>query len=505
MGLPKISARRLAGLLPPMSGHGPRYAALAEAIRLLIGDGRLLAGTRMPSERDFTAALGVSRTTVARAYDLLREEGILESRRGSGSVVTTGGGRPHAGDLGQGIAVPPLGSAAVGQQPGVADLTCAASAGRAELVPWFAAALERLPAHVTDSGYHPLGLPVLREAVARRFTMRGLPTEADQVIVTTGALAALATVARAYVRPGERVLIENPTYPGAVATVRHSGARLVGLPLEAEPSAAGDRRPPAAPAAIPEAMAALVRQTAPTLAVLTPDFHNPTGRLMRASERAAIAEVLRAGRVRAIIDESLVETGLGDGDMPPPFGAFARDAITVGSVSKSHWGGLRIGWIRAPREEIPSLAAARLGLDVGVPIMEQLVVAGLFAEGVYALPGERTAHRCRHDTLVEAVRERLPTWQFVDPGGGLSLWCRLPGQWSSAIVAAARPRGTLLVPGATFGIDGTGFERYLRLPFALEPPALRRAVDDIAAAAAQVEGSIGDTPALPAAPRAVVA
>ena len=114
----------------------------------------------------------------------------------------------------------------------VLDLTCAASAGQPELLPWYAAALERLPAYVSDSGYHPLGLPVLREALARRFTERGVPTGPEQIIVTTGALAGLSVVARAYVGSGDRVLFENPSYPGGMAAMRHAGARLVGIPAE---------------------------------------------------------------------------------------------------------------------------------------------------------------------------------------------------------------------------------------------------------------------------------
>ncbi|GAB94753.1 DNA-binding transcriptional MocR family regulator [Kineosphaera limosa] len=467
MSAPKITARRLVEILPPLPAAGPRYAALATALAELVGDGRLLVGTRMPSERDFTVALGVSRTTVTRAYEQLREQGHLASVRGSGSVVANAGTRPHSGPIG------PLGSAAIDAAPDALDLTCAAPAGQAELLPWFAAALERLPAHLTDSGYHPLGLPVLREAIARRFTQRGLSTLADQIIVTTGGLPALATVARAFVGPGDRVLLENPTYPGAISAMRHAGGRLVGLPV--------GRSSDGGPADLAPAAATLIDQTRPGLALLLPDFHNPTGLLLGDAQRAALARVLRERGVRAVVDETLVETALDASiPMPAPFGLHARDAITVGSVSKSHWGGLRIGWIRAPRADIATLAAARLGLDVGVPVLEQLVVAGMFADGVYALPGEQVAHRRRYAALVDAVRAHLPGWSFVPPQGGLALWCKMPGNSSSALVAAARTRGTLLVPGAAFAVDGVGLERYLRLPFALREQQLRQAVRVIA-------------------------
>lgn len=448
----------------------PRYVALADGLRLLIGDGRLLAGTSLPSERELSAALGVSRTTATHAYDLLREEGSIASRRGSGTVVLGPRGRTLAG------ATAPLGSAGLYASgrgelaPDVLDLTCAASAGQPELLPWYAAALERLPAYVTDSGYHPLGLPVLREALARRFTERGLPTDPEQIIVTTGALAGLSVVARAYVGSGDRILFEKPSYPGGMAAMRHAGARLVGIPAEGDLAASA---------------ATVIRQTSPTMAVLIPDFANPTGRLLGTAERRELGAVLRAGGVRAVVDETLVETAFDtDAPMPLPFAACARDAITVGSASKSHWGGMRIGWIRAPRDDVPRLAAARLGLDIGAPILEQLVLAGMLVEGLAALPGERAAHRLCCEALIRAVRTHLPDWEFDEPGGGLSLWCRLPAPLSSAIVTRCEELGTLLVPGAAFSIDGAGLERFLRLPFALEPPQLERAVEHIAAAVA---------------------
>lgn len=504
MGGVKVSGRRVAAMLGPdavanaagatrtspseaaSAGPGtPRYAALADGIRLLIGDGRLLAGTSLPSERDLGAALQVSRTTVTHAYDLLRQEGSIASRRGSGTVVIGPRGRTLAG------ATAPLGSAGAdpagftgrnGDGLDILDLTCAASAGQPELLPWYAAALERLPAYVSDSGYHPLGLPVLREALARRFTERGLPTGPEQIIVTTGALAGLSVVARAYVGVGDRVLFESPSYPGGMAAMRHAGARLVGIPADGDLAASA---------------ATVIRQTGPTMAVLIPDFANPTGRLLSTPERRELAAALRAGGVRAVVDETLVETAFDpDVPMPLPFAAAARDAITVGSASKSHWGGMRIGWIRAPRDDVPRLAAARLGLDIGAPILEQLVLAGMLAEGLAALPGERAAHRQRCTALMEAVRTHLPDWRFDEPRGGLSLWCRLPGPLSSAIVTRCQEMGTLLVPGAAFGVDGTGLERFLRLPFALEPPQLVRAVQHLAVAAAAGPGRGADRSAV---------
>ena len=136
-----------------------------------------------------------------------------------------------------------------------------------------------LPRYLAGTGYHPLGLTSLREALADRFTERGLPTTPDQVMVTSGALAGLAVTARALLSPGDRVLLESPTYPNAIDTLRRSGARPVALPLDRDGWDV-------------EAAEAALRQTAPRAAYLIPDFHNPTGALMPDAQRAALGDAL---------------------------------------------------------------------------------------------------------------------------------------------------------------------------------------------------------------------
>ena len=153
--------------------------------------------------------------------------------------------------------------------------------------------------------------------------------------------------------------MESPTYPNAIATLRQTGARPVSLPLD--PSGWDD-----------DADRRAVRQTAPRAALLIPDFHNPTGALMPSGQRASIARVLgRAGSV-PVIDETLAELALdAAGSMPEPFAAHLPRSVTVGSASKTFWGGLRIGWVRAPASLMPALLQQRLMLDLGAPVVEQ--------------------------------------------------------------------------------------------------------------------------------------
>ncbi|WP_281965610.1 PLP-dependent aminotransferase family protein [Serinicoccus marinus] len=343
-----LTARAVADLVAPAltaESSGPAYGRLTEALRHLIADGRLPEGSRLPSERDLPGPLGLSRTTVTRAYTELRAQGYLHTRRGSGSVVQVpdvpGGRIDHL-----------LTPSALSD--GAIDLTCTAAGAPGGTSEAYGQALEELGAYLPGTGYYPGGVPVLREVVAERFTARGLATTPDQVIVAPGALAGVAIAARALLAPRGRVLVETPTYPNAIATLVGAGARTVAHPIEHAQDdwdVAGLGR--------------TLRQSGARAAYLIPDFHNPTGALMPAGQRAEIGRMLRAAGVVPIIDESIVDLPLDGQVVPEPLGRHVPDAITVGSVSKSLWGGLRVGWLRVPRGRAADMAASRLKLDLG--------------------------------------------------------------------------------------------------------------------------------------------
>ncbi len=221
-----LTARAVADLVAPAlaaESSGPAYGRLTEALRHLIADGRLPEGSRLPSERDLPGPLGLSRTTVTRAYTALRAQGYLHTRRGSGSVVQVpdvpGGRIDHL-----------LTPSALSD--GAIDLTCTAAGAPGGTSEAYGQALEELGAYLPGTGYYPGGVPVLREVVAERFTARGLATTPDQVIVAPGALAGVAIAARALLAPRGRVLVETPTYPNAIATLEGAGARTVAHPIE---------------------------------------------------------------------------------------------------------------------------------------------------------------------------------------------------------------------------------------------------------------------------------
>ncbi len=268
------------------------------------------------------------------------------------------------------------------------------------------------------------------------------------------------------------MLVESPTYPNATDALRHSGARLV--PAAVDPDG-WDL----------DAIGATVRQSAPRLAYLVPDFQNPTGQVMDDAQREEYAAHLRRTRTTAVVDEAHQALALEGQEMPRPFAAYAPDTITIGSASKSFWGGLRLGWIRAPHGAMEQLTRARVSLDLGAPVLEQLVLVRLLEDAETVLAANRARLREQRDALVAAARESLPDWSYRVPTGGLALWCRLPGPCGTAVAAEAELRGVIVAPGPVFAPEG-GLDTFVRVPWVRPPDEMREAVRRLAEAWAVV-------------------
>ena len=457
-----IGPRRLASLVGEFDRH-PAYAGLAASLRLLIGDGRIPHGTRLPSERELTDPLGVSRTTVTRAYAELRERGYVVARQGSGTFTRIPGGPARAPDR---VLTPRRKDAA-----GV-DLSCAASAAVPGLMPAVESAVAELPAYLAGHGYYPAGLPELQARIAEHYASRGLPTSPEQVMVTPGALAAAAVVAGALVARGDRVLVESPGYPNSERSFAASGARVVTSRVD---EAGWDL----------DALTAAMRRSRPRVASLVVDFHNPTGHLMSDAERERVAVAAARSGTTLLADECHCLLALDDVPAVRPLAAHAEsagaEAVSVGGASKSFWGGLRVGWLRAPERLMPRLTEARLTLDLGVPLLEQLVLARVLRDPLPLLAAQRQRLREQRDALAAALTEQVPTWTFRPPEGGLTLWCRLPEPLAAELAMQAGARGVHVVPGPVFAAEG-GLASYVRIPYTRPVEELRHAVDVLAEA-----------------------
>jgi DNA-binding transcriptional MocR family regulator len=487
-GGPAVSSRALGVLLDSWrASSSPGYAALADRIRLLVLDGRLSVGTRLPSERDLAAHLGVSRTTVAAAYASLRDAGHVTSLRGSGSVVRL----PDRARVPRPV---PEGD--------VLDLTKAAMPAVDGIAEAAQRAAGRLGAYLSEPGYDTVGRPVLREAIAARYRARGLDTTADQIVVTLGAQHAIALLARVLVGRGDRAVVETPGYPHAFEALRAAGARLA--PVSVTVDDGWDEA----------ALLQTLRRTSPPVAYLMPDFHNPTGATMPEAQRVRVLEAAADEGTIVIADETMAELVVGGprgasssssfasrgaasagagasglaaaGARPLPLAAYGP-AVTIGSVGKSLWGGLRIGWIRAERPLVERLVRARSAGDLGTPVLEQLIVADLLGDMDGVL--EARARQLRHgrDRVVAGLRSAFPGWSVPSPAGGLTTWVGLGAPVSSQLVLAARRPGLLLAAGPMFGVDGA-FERFLRVPFSYPDDESDRALAALAAAWDGIDG-----------------
>ncbi|MBP2472954.1 DNA-binding transcriptional MocR family regulator [Crossiella equi] len=452
------------------AGRGSLYLLLAGRLRELIDSGQLPPRATLPPDRVLATRLAVGRSTVVAAYDRLRQERKLDRHQGRGTWVAPavlsgvpGGRAPRANPLFVNYLEP---------LDDVLPLACAAPCGPPpELAVAYQHALTRLPGTDSDDiGYHPLGHPDLRTALAEHHTRRGLPTEPGQILVTTGGQQALALLTQLFLGPGAQVLVQTPAYPGALELFRDAAALL--------------RPVPTGPDGLD--VAAWTRAVAtdrPDLAYLNPTHHNPTGGTVPALARRRLAETAAEHGVPVVEDDILAGLSLDGAPEPPSLAASAPPGtvVSVGSFSKVVWGGMRIGWIRAAPGHIAQLARIKSIHDLGSAAVEQLAAAAL----VPRLPGiaaRRSAElKARHDLLCGLLAEHLPRWRFRPAGGGQCLWVRLPQGEASAYAQVALRHGVAVLPGDALSVAGEG-ARHLRIPFTGPPERITESVRRLAAA-----------------------
>jgi DNA-binding transcriptional MocR family regulator len=447
-------------LLSLMAGwerrRGPRYLALADAIQETVHREELEDGTRLPPERALAQLAQLGRGTVVAAYAELSERGVVERRQGSGTRLTTG-----VAPSGSRTLRAALFGRAVQDDDGLIDLSFGA--------PWYdehAAALagtahDAIGAGAPIRGYAPLGLPGLRSAIAQRLTDRGTPTTDRQIIVTTGSQGAIQLITTALVRRGDRVVVEAPTYPGAMELFSRAGAVVVAV-----------RRDHAGPR--PDDLARALAGPGAALVFLVPTCAYPTGAIVHEHRRHEILATVAEHDVLLVEDQTPAD--LAFETPPPPFVAMAPDrVVALGSFSKVLWGGLRTGWLRADPGLVLRLGRLKAAQDLGSGMLDQAAV-------LRAVPGyDDTAAarsiqaRSRYEVLAQALRDELPDWEFEEPKGGWSLWVKLPLPVADELCAAAARRGVAIATGSNTAPDDL-FLDHVRLCFPAEPHLLVEAV-----------------------------
>jgi GntR family transcriptional regulator / MocR family aminotransferase len=479
---PHESGRPLLTLQP--SGTRPLYEQITEGLQREIADGTLPTGTRLPSSRQLARDLRVSRITVVTAYAELEAAGAIEARGGSGTYVLPPWTPPQTGGRGSepadSPAAPPLPPwqrdivhpvnlerhATLGQVlrgPLTHDtIGFAWGAGDSRLIPMteFRRALGDVLDRDGATALGPeggAGYPPLRHWLADYLQQNGLDATPDDILVTSGTQQTISLVAATLLQPGDRVITEAPTWPGALEVFEAAGAHVVGIPLDA----GGMRN---------DRLVEALEQARPRLIYTVPTFQNPTGAVMTARRRRALCTLAEQYGVPILEDDHVREVRFGQ-PIPPPMAAFDRrgDVIHAGGFTKSLIPSLRIGYVvaRGPLRE--ALMARKRTADLFGSALMQRALWSFLESGAVARHWRRVSriYQRRHTAMLRALEKHFPPGsQWSGVSGGLVLWVRLPEGISVAAlydVAAAAAVG--FARGAAFFPEPAD-QPYLRLNFA---------------------------------------
>ena len=416
--------------LPNLSGYeGPRYRAIAEALARDVGEGRLAAGARLPTQRELAWKLRVTIGTVSRAYREAERRGLIVGEVGRGTYV-----RPSAGPA-------MMSSERFDERadPDFIDLSINRPGAAAEGAV-MADALQQLAAEPDLAALldyqAPTGRPEDRAAGAALVEACGLATTPEQIIATAGGQHAMACVIGTLTQPGDTLAVETLTYPGVRVLASLLRLRLAPVAIDDE-------------GLIPEALDTVCR-AAPVRALYTmPTLHNPTTATMPPARRETVAEVARRHDLALIEDD--VYGFLLDA-APLPLAHYAPErGFYLTSASKSLMPALRVGYVHAPKGRVEPIAAAVRATVYSAPPLMARIVARWIADGTAArLVKEKRAEIRRRNRMAHST---LGASGFIGDPVAPHLWLMLPEPWrADDFVTAARHRGVGIVPAAAFAV-----------------------------------------------------
>jgi DNA-binding transcriptional MocR family regulator len=437
-------------------GHGNLSQRLAYGLRRLIEAGLLAPGSSLPPERRLAEELAVSRSTVTAALDLLRSEGLLASRQGRGTFVA------GADDVEPGAANR-MAVHLVGGAGGI-DLAVGNPADVSHL-PSVSIDLADLLACGAGPGFQPLGLPALRTAIAELHTAAGLVTDSAEVHVTSGAHQAISLALSTLAARRDPIAAETPGYPGFFDILEASEHRLA--PLHADRAGI-----------VPESLAAALGRHGAKVVYIQAGAQNPTGVVTAPARLRTLAAVLDEHDATVIEDSTLAELVFA-GRPPIGLATLCRRAtvVSIGSFSKVLWGGLRVGWLRAPLPIVDRTLHRRLALDLGPSTPSQLLTLALLPHLAEIATSRRAFLADNTARGVALLAEEIPEWHVRPPAGGSALWVDTGLRDTDALVQVAHRHGVHLAPGS-IAVEGRHPDSHLRIcvdrPWPLVDAGLRR-------------------------------
>lgn len=461
--------------LDPRSGV-PIYRQLGTYLQQLIEAGELRSGDRLPPTRELAGQLGLNRTTISAAYELLESTGLIKGEVGRGSYVC--GLAKRNGEAKRSeepldwsrFLTPPIATWTGNAVPHVISFTSSRPSERLFPLDDFrdccrevleSRSLKSLLQLGSPGGYEPLRRYLLNRAIES-----GMAGDSDDILITNGCQQALDLLRRALLRPGEKVAIEQPVYPGLKNLFLESGVELIGVPVTDKGID---------PAALERALSAGAK-----VLVVTPSFQNPTGALMPSSHRAELCRMARAAGVAVIESDIYSELNYGADDAPLRLKQLDPNVILLGSFSKIAFPGIRVGWILAPRPVITRATELKQLADLHTDHLSQAFLLR-FAESGNLARHEATVIKIGREqirALDQACRKHLAgcTWRL--PHGGMNMWLELPaGLDAVALRGLAQQAGVDYLPGRYFSVSRP-LDSGLRLSFAgLEPNEIRKGIE----------------------------
>jgi DNA-binding transcriptional MocR family regulator len=464
----------------------PLYRQLASYLSDLIETAELLPGDRLPPTRELAAQLGLNRTTVSAAYEALEQNGLIKGSVGRGSFVC-GAPERAAESLDWSRALTPSLSVSTGaSRPGTINFSASRPSERLFPVDEFRASCDEVLASERMRSLLQVGSPAGYEPL-RNFLMRraDFAVPSDDIIVTNGCQQAVDLLRRALVRPGMRVAIEEPVYPGLRNLFLEAGADLIGVSVGPDGMDLHSLR--------------RAFEAGAKLLVLTPSFQNPTGATIPAANRRSIVDLARAAGA-AVIENDIYSELAYQGVEAPKLKALDSNVILLGSFSKIAFPGMRCGWIIAPRPVIARVTELKQLADLHTDQLSQAFLLRFAETGRLAAHQEKmiAAGRERLRAVEQACCRYLGGCRFHIPGGGMNLWIELPGGLdASQLRGLAQQAGIDYLPGRYFSVSRP-LDSGLRLSFAgLEPAEIRRGIEILGSLIQNAQSSTEGAP-LPA-------
>lgn len=303
------------------------------------------------------------------------------------------------------------------------------------------------------------GVPELRALIAQRMERVGAAIDADEILVTAGSTQGIELACRVFLDPGDVVIVEEPTFLGALETFATYEARVVGVPIDDQGMDM-------------EALANVLSQEPRAKIIYTiPTFHNPTGITMPIERRERLIELARAHNVVILEDDPYVELRY-DGEAVPAVKALDNRVVYLGTFSKTIAPGIRTGWAAAPRDILVKMLAAREVMDISNDrITQRTVLEAARTELDERIERARTIYRPRRDAMLRALAEYMPeevVWS--EPEGGFFVWVTLPETISTETFSEiAAQHGIVFFPGDWFYHD-KGLKNRIRLSFSTVTP-----------------------------------